>query len=188
MTPSGLKTGSSVIEVRSWESKGFGPIEARGVRSEAEGQAVFVDLGDGKNLIGILGWDRKGLNQSKIFGLVRAALAPNRKIDWKEVYTLKGKGILPEEYIPTLISFSNLSDPNSAVEVPRTDFEKIFGQGFRFEKATLETTNEPITKNLKERLLWWSQTGRPSLKAYLAFQAGNTTGGSVEPELFFQRE
>src|SRR5690348_16780515 len=44
MTPEGLKTGSSVIETRSWESN-WGTPETRGVRSDAKGQAVFVDLG-----------------------------------------------------------------------------------------------------------------------------------------------
>ena len=73
-TPDGIKSGSSVIETTYFESGGWGPVEARGVRSQAKGQAVFVDLGEGRNLVAILGFGSNGTDESKIFDLTRVAL------------------------------------------------------------------------------------------------------------------
>jgi hypothetical protein len=61
MTPDGLKTGSSVIEVR-YSSVHPLPNPGRWRSDTANGEAVYVDLGGGKNLFVLLGadrWERK---------------------------------------------------------------------------------------------------------------------------------
>ena len=74
-TPDGIRSGSSVIETTFFKSGDWGPVEARGVRTQAKGEAIFVDLGHGKNLLAILGFGPSGTDGRKIFGLTRAALA-----------------------------------------------------------------------------------------------------------------
>jgi hypothetical protein len=73
-TPDGIKSGSSVLETMYFESGCWGPVEACGVRRRAKGEAIFVDLGGGRNLVGILGWGELGGNEDGIFDLTRAAL------------------------------------------------------------------------------------------------------------------
>jgi hypothetical protein len=82
-TPDGIKSGSSVIETTFWESAGWGPIEARGVRAEARGEAVFVDLGHGSFVVGLLGWGPIAQDE-KIYSLTRDALSPGRQISWRD--------------------------------------------------------------------------------------------------------
>jgi hypothetical protein len=153
-TPDGLKTGSSVIETRFWESGSWGPIEARGVRADARGEAVYVDLGGGRHVIAILGWGAKGEDQDKVYGLTCAARAPGRRVDWKDEYKLKGKGELPPEYVPAFVIFTNLTDPKTARIVPRGKFEEVFGPGVHFARATIETTGDAVTTQLSARLPW----------------------------------
>jgi hypothetical protein len=57
MTPEGLKTGSSVIEV-SFSSTHPLPNPGRWSADTLTGEAVYVDLGGGKNLFVLLGLDR----------------------------------------------------------------------------------------------------------------------------------
>jgi hypothetical protein len=60
MTPDGLKTGSSVIEVSFTSFDVFGLVNRQG-SGTVTGEAVYVDLGGGKNLFVLLGadsWDR----------------------------------------------------------------------------------------------------------------------------------
>jgi len=50
-TPDGIRSGSSVIETTFFKSGDWGPVEARGVRTQAKGEAIFVDLGHGKRAL-----------------------------------------------------------------------------------------------------------------------------------------
>jgi hypothetical protein len=151
-TPDGIKAGSSVIETTFWESGSWGPVEARGVRSSATGEAVFVDLGRGKNLLAILGFGPSGTDDSKIFGLTRAALALGKTINWKDEYRLKGKGELPSDYIPTLITFADINDPRTARTLKPSDFSVVYGPGFGFRRALIETTTDPVTRGIDKKL------------------------------------
>jgi hypothetical protein len=135
-TPDGVRSGSSVIETRVWESGNWGPVEARGIRTSAKGDAVFVDLGRGRNVVGLLGFGPVGADESRIFSLTRAALAPEKNVRWQDEPNLKGRGKLPDEFVPTLITFSDLNDPKTARVINPAEFEKTFGPGFKFRGAT----------------------------------------------------
>lgn len=188
-TPEGVKTGSSVIEASTWESGNWGPIEARGIRSDFRGRAVFVDLGHGRNLVALLGFGPIGADQYKLFRLTRAALAPGEKFDdWKEEFRLKGRGVLPNDYIPALATFKNLNDPASAVRVEPSDMVDIFGPGFAFRQVLLETTNESVSRDIEKILPWWRSPGRPAEVAYRAWRKGSIVGPTRTPEELFQKE
>lgn len=187
-TPNGSKSGSSVIETRAFESGSWGPIEARGVRHDFKGRAVVIDLGSGKTLVGLLAFGPNGTDQNKLFRVVSAALAPGRTVDWTEEYKLKGSGVLPADYTPTLIAFADPADPKSAALVNRLDLERTLGPGFRFVQARLETTNDPVSLGIEKLLPWWNRPNRPAAQAYHAWLEGSTAGPSVEPELLFQKE
>jgi hypothetical protein len=187
-TPDGIKSGSSVIETSAWESGCWGPVEACGVRTSAKGDAIFVDLGHGRNLVALLGFGPSGSDESKIFSLTRAALAPGKDIRWQDESKLRGRGELPEELVPTLVTFSDLNDPKSASVVKPGDIEKTFGPGFKFRRAILETTNDRIGRGIDQKLPWWSIPGRPAALAYHAWTGPNASGPSIYPESLFRKE
>jgi hypothetical protein len=132
--------------------------------------------------------------------VVRAALAPGQPRDWTEESSLRGKGDLPPDYIPTLVTFTDLNDPKTARVVQPEKFEQEFGPGVRFKRAWLETvsrgiwplnlldiTGEPITWEIEQKLPWWNRPGRPAVEAWRAWLAGQTTGSAIGPETLFQR-
>jgi len=176
-----------VIETTFFKSGDWGPVEARGVRTQAKGEAIFVDLGHGKNLLAILGFGPSGTDGRKIFGLTRAALAPGKDVDWKDEYKLKGKGELPSDYIPTLITFADLGDPKTARRVKPADLGTAFGPGYSFLRAVVETTSERITRSIDQKLPWWSMLGRPTELAARAWMGSNPSGPSYDPEILFKR-
>ena len=178
-TPDGVKSGSSVIETRFFSSGCWLP-EACGMRAQARGEAVFVDLGHSKNLIALLGWGPKGADQEKLYELTRAALAPGRKVNWEDEYKLKGEGDLPPAYVPTFVIFGDLNDPKTARVVRLDQFEQVLGLSAHFKRAWIETTNDPVTRKIEQILPWL-----PSHKGYLAGErpdltntrpSGNLTG------------
>lgn len=187
-TPDGIRSGSSVIETTYFESGDWGPVEARGVRARAKGEAIFVDLGRGRNLVAILGWGKFGENEDQIFNLTRAALAASSRVDWKDESKLKGRGDLPLQYVPTLITFDDLSNPTTARLVDPTNFAATFGQGYSLHRVTLETTSASLTHSIEAKLPWWSSPGRPANVAWRAWRNGHDAGVSQYPEGFFRRD
>lgn len=182
-----MKSGSSVIETISFDS-GWGPLEARGVRSEARGEAVFVDLGGGRNVIAILGWGPDGRDTDKIYGLTRAALAPSQRVSWKDEPNLKGSGELPSDYIPTLITFSDLNDPKTARVVQPHDFPDVFGQGFRFRGAKVETTRDALTNNIEKKLPWVGDYQAETFVERRLRADAKGVGASMTPGTKFKRK
>jgi hypothetical protein len=55
---------------------------------------------------------------------------------------------------PLLVTFSDLTDPMSVQEVDSDNLQKTFGQGVRLKEITIETTDEPVTWQIKEVLPW----------------------------------
>ncbi|MBX9776150.1 MAG: hypothetical protein K2Y71_17355 [Xanthobacteraceae bacterium] len=171
-TPDGLKSGSSVIETTIRDVK-VGLPEMVGLRYGANGEAVFVDLGQGRNLFGLLAFGPNGQDQDRLNRLVRAALAPGQSRDWREEANLRGSGELPPDYVPTLVTFADLKDPRTARVVSPQEFESVFGPGVRFRRAWIETvragiwplnlfgvTGMPITQGIERMLPWLrSHTG-----------------------------
>lgn len=173
-TPHGLKTGSSVIEMRTERDGGFLIwSEARGARTRIRGEAVFVDLGpdkDGKpqNLIALLATG--SLGEDPNFGLMiaRAVLGANshqgtmgfggfaaalQRLPAGKRFELKPPNT------PTLVSFRDLADPTSARVVPadprevsETDFAAVFGEGYGLKRIWIERSRKPVNFSIEQKL------------------------------------
>lgn len=187
-TPDGIKSGSSVWETEVFESGCWGPVEACGIRRTAKGDAIFIDLGRGRNLVGILGWGKLGRNESGIFDLTKAALAPGSRVSWKDEPKLKGRADLPLQNIPTLITFDDLANPATAKVVDPTNLVLTFGPGYSLHRVTLETTSASLNRTIEAKLPWWSSPGRPAAIAWRAWLSGETAGPSLEPEGLFRKD
>src|SRR5437016_6226883 len=89
-TPGGVRSASGVMAVHMGKDGGILP-EAGGSIG-MKGDAIFVDLGDGRNLIAALA---HGVNASDYDGMSRLAMnafaAAGRKVQFRDVNQLSGK-------------------------------------------------------------------------------------------------
>lgn len=158
-TPQGLKSGSSVMQVRDWRYPSwvtFGEISGG---SSLKGEAVFVDLGpdgDGKsrNLIALLALGPFG--QDPNFYLVPGqAFEPlwRQKLRSPEFHgsswelsnlPVGTKTELSDNILPTLVTFSNVADSRTAAIIQPNKFESTFGSGFRLQNVTIEIVSNGI--------------------------------------------
>ncbi|MBD3848598.1 hypothetical protein IED13_23120 [Bosea sp. SSUT16] len=149
-----LKSGSSVIEVSTWVSGGWGFSEVGGTRSSARGETAFVDLGPKGCLVPLFVFPFPGSGF-----LERLALLAFRKkypeITAKQLSKMQGEADLQAELQPYLASFSNPLDPGTVQLVPGANVGAIFGQNMRLKRIYIELTSEaPAGGLLKERMPW----------------------------------
>jgi hypothetical protein len=173
-TPSGVKSASGVMAVHMGKDSGILP-EAGGSIG-MKGDAIFVDLGDGRHLITALA---HGPNASNFDGMSRLAMkafaAAGQNVRFKDVNQLGGKVQVYGDLIPTLVMFANLVDPKTARVLDPANIEEIFGNGFHLNRVILEMVpvglwpldvggplGEPVTREIETRLPWVT-----SVKGYL---------------------
>lgn len=165
-----VRSGSSVIEVQTTDYN-VGMPGAKGTRSLVRGQAVFVDLGKGRNVIATLGSGPAG-TVDWIADLTRSAFMPiHPGLKYRDVPNLTGSAPLTGQYIPILVTFSDLTDPKTARVVAPDRFDQVFGDGVRFKRAFVEMVpagswpfsaigwpaslaGEPITRGLEKKMPW----------------------------------
>ena len=142
-----VRSGASAIEVRVVKQPQFGPPQTSHVR----GEAVFVDLGGGRNVIALLaaGPAAKDVDYSynvvpAVFGLTFADR------DLAKLSSLRG--IRPVSRLPTFVTFADLNDPKTARVVHPDEFEQVFGPGTGLRRVTVEPVDAPITRGIEKRM------------------------------------
>jgi hypothetical protein len=193
------KSGASVIEVSLNKQPQFLP-HVPSVATTVRGEAVFVDLGDGRNVIALLA---SGSNVDYPGHIVphhfKLSYADRDLVKFPQ---LQDRWDLAGEPLPTLVTFAYLADPNTARMVRPEEFEAVFGQGVRFKRVWIEMVStgiwpfssfgwprshagEPVTRRLEAILPWWNGPGRPAAVARRAWLAGQVAGPAMEPETLF---
>jgi len=178
-TPEGLRTGSSVIAVRSILLPKTLP-DAPVLRIEVRGEAVTVDLGPRGVLFALLrGTTRTdwaggamelvtphppvvpGANQFALWhqamianrGLHvvprHAPLPPNPRRD-----SIPRPNDPPNAY-PMLVRFGDIADPASVALVDPDDLAASFGKGVKLRRITVELTDDAVTTGIEKRFVWW---------------------------------
>lgn len=178
-TPQGLKSGSSVMEVRHRTYPAWTTLGNNTGDSKLTGEAVFVDLGPGddgkpRNVIALLAFGPHA-------EMVDFYLLPTMAFEshWRQ----RPKQLRPAQEIsklpigtrtelrggrvPTLVSFTDVNNPNSVRVVPVDDFPRTFGANVLLHSAEIETVSsgtwpltwfgiggEPITTGIEKRLPW----------------------------------
>jgi len=145
------KVGSSVIEVRGKKQPTFG--NAPPILYLVYGDAVFVDLGQGRNVIATFAFGPNA--NDDIFD----TLAPRlfRMSAEQIALTLSGtdeKVELPLDLIPALVTFEDLNNPRTARVVAPNDFPAVFGAGIRFRRAFIQITSAPVSRDIEAKLPW----------------------------------
>ena len=129
--------------------------EAGGAGISFQGEAVVVDLGQGRYLFALL----KGPDTV-------LTLYPHPK-DFVEAAKLvprtKGVKILSSADYPMLVTFDNIADPKSVKLVDPSKFEASFGTGYALKSITLEITDDKVTEGKVRTIIPWISDFRNKL-------------------------
>lgn len=166
-TPAGLRTGSSVIEVDTQVAGKYSiPVPGR-VTNRVRGEAVSVDLGEGRVLFALL----RSEADTDWAGRVMYRLSPqytgeNALRDaHRNMLRHRSEKTVPRYFsrrdrmeqrlaYPMLVTFGDLDDPTSVERVDPDDLASTFGDGFSLERITVQITADPVTSGIEERLGW----------------------------------
>ena len=210
-TPQGLKSGSSVMEVRDRRYPAWTTLGNNTGESSLKGEAVFVDLGLGadvkpRNVVALLTLGPRGedvdfyLLPGKVFEPLwkkKFGTPEFRGTSWELAKLPPGTHAeLRGNLIPTLVTFADLNDPKTARAVRPNEFAQAFGQGVALRDVGIEIVSagtwpltllglggDPVTHGIEKNLGWWSGSNRP---AAVALRVAQLHLG--EPELAFKRD
>lgn len=159
-TPQGLRTGSSVIETKSWREIKILPDQH--IRSGSmRGEAVAVDLPGGQTLFALL----RGERGRHIGNLIADTLGPRdsaarepgapARVIPRLVLSRDAKGEPVEmSGLPLLVRFRDIRDPKSVDPVDPANLANSFGSGIKLHRVTVQSTDDPITTGIIKKLPW----------------------------------
>jgi hypothetical protein len=176
-TPLGRRSASGVMAVhpdRSYTRRG---------QTRTLGEAVFVELGQGKNLVALLAHiDGKLVLDDVNYVALRAYnAAVGKRVPFSEMSRLTGIVPVKGELVPVLVSFADPAAPGTARVVPPDDAETVLGKGYRLHAITAEVVpngywpldfggalGAPVTRGIQAKLPWLSGTGDSAATALRA--------------------
>ena len=193
-TPEGVKSASGVMAVHPDRSY------SRGGKTSTRGDAVFVDLGGGKNLVALLAHIDKSLELDDInYVALRAYKAAGQNVSFNQMSRMTGTVPVTGEVIPVLVSFADPADPATARLVPSDDIEGALGKGIRLRGISAEVVpngvwpldfggplGDPVTRGIEAKLPWLNGADNAAGRALQA--AGLRTGEAIDSKDAFTRK
>lgn len=167
-TPDGMKSASGVLSVHPDRSY------SRGGRTRAAGEAVFVDLGGGKNLVALLAHidDKLDLDGINYVALRAYNAAGGKRVSFNDLSRQTGAVPVTGALIPVLVSFSDPADPATSRIVPAADVAAVLGPGHLLRAVSVEVVpngywpldlggvlGEPVTRGIAAKLPWLAGAG-----------------------------
>ncbi len=175
-TPDGIKSASGVMAVtpdRGYSRKGH---------TATGGDALFIDLGSGKNLVTLLAHldhtlDLDGMN----YVALRAyGSSSGQRVSFNEMSRIRGVVPVTGELIPVLAAFADPADPSTMRTVPPDNIASVLGNGFRLHGVSAEVVpngfwpvdfggvlGEPVTRGIEAKLPWLKGSGDSAAAAAL---------------------
>jgi hypothetical protein len=161
-TPAGLRSGSSVIENRI---RHFIPImmDGAGIQFTTRGEAVAVDLPDGRTLFLLVRPDYNYLGAVRNAANAGSALPVfARQYDFqseaKFARDMRRTGavvtIPPSEHWTRMIWFRDPADPGSFEQVDPAALAASLGPGISLRRITVRASEEEIGRDILKRLPW----------------------------------
>ena len=193
-TPGGLKAASGVLSVHP--DRGY----SRRGHTATKGDAVFVDLGGGRNLVALLAHIDKTVDLDGInYVALRAYRAAGRNPSFNELSGMTGVAAVTGTLIPVMVTFADPGDPATARNVTPDGLEAVFGNGFRLHGITAEVVpngfwpldfggplGEPVTRGIEAKLKWLHAADGSAATAIKA--AGLPTGDPFDAREAFTRK
>lgn len=113
-TPSGLRSANSVVFVRREDTTRL-PLPSTGVGHSVRGEAVVIDLGDGKYLFSLIQENAYSLPQNTFGHFLKEGMG---NVELTRVLSkAKPTAQLSPEHYPLLVTFDDINDPASVKEV-----------------------------------------------------------------------
>ncbi|MDP3693101.1 hypothetical protein [Bradyrhizobium sp.] len=193
-TPEGVKSASGVMAVHPDRSY------SRGGKTTTKGDAVFVDLGGGKNLVALLAHGDKALEFDETnYVALRAYKAAGHNVSFNQMSRATGKVPVTGGVIPVLVSFADPADPATARLVPSDNVEGALGKGIRLRGISAEVVpngvwpldfggslGDPVTRGIEAKLPWVRRGDNAAGRALQA--AGLQTGEAIDSKDAFTRK
>ena len=126
-TPAGIKSASGVLAVTP--DRGY----SRNGHTTTRGDALFIDLGGGRNLVALLAHDDNkvlDLDGMNYVALRAYTAAGGQRMSFNEMSRMHGVVPARGDLIPVLATFSDPADPSTMRAVPPDDLASSFGSGF----------------------------------------------------------
>lgn len=150
-TPGGVVTGSSVQKA-DFSRANFNVPAGPSAGFKLTGEAVVVDLGEGRYLFALLQGAARlaprtfyNLHENTNEAAIDAVLAMPRGVARP----------VPPEALPVFVTFTDIGDPMTVARVDPENLAATSGPGYRLKSITLEITDEPVTKGQVENVLVW---------------------------------
>ncbi len=191
-TPEGLKTGSSVIEVRTTNSPAFPGPEAGGTRTRVKGEAVIVDLGEAGLLFALLRGQSGDVDAAGFYAAdtllgirMNTGSAEDRREKIRRLMAVERKGEIRPNRYPMLVRFRDIDDPTTVERVDPDNLAASFGEGYRLRRITVAITDDRVSEGIEERLDWLGTT----VTGYLdgAFSGGGPELSNILDTTAFRR-
>ena len=176
-TPDGRKAASSVLAVHP--DRGY----ARSGQTRTVGDAVFVDLGQGKNLFALLAHvdGKLTLDDINYVALRAYGESSGKRVAFSQMSGLTGTVPVKGALIPVLIAFTDPAAPGTARLVPPDDAEAVLGKGYGLKGISAEVVpngywpldfggflGEPVTRGILAKLPWLAGAGDSAATALRA--------------------
>ncbi len=169
-TPDGVKSASSVVEIKSEVSGSFWHA---GAADHVKGEALYLDLGPGRRPVVALIWRPTELRERRTntrwgevspSGLLISLMGLTHKPDFdyqkdlinerRRMKSVKSVfEVIPED-LPDLVTFANVADPNSVMVVDAEHLDATLGPGVRWQSITIQIVDESVTRGLEKHLPW----------------------------------
>ncbi|WP_108811930.1 hypothetical protein [Sphingorhabdus sp. Alg231-15] len=173
-TPEGMRSGSSVW---SWTLSRPSLALASPYNGKFKGEAVAVDLPNGKTLFGLVSGQE--LIPERQFRELRSRPREreDRVADIRDIASNLGastklpcekrtgdeRGVERVNYrfdCIMLVSFDDINNPKSVFLVNYHDATASLGKGYAIKAITVTIADEPVTMGIKKRLGWLEEVGR----------------------------
>jgi hypothetical protein len=155
------------------------------------GEALYLDLGpDARPLIALLTrklpkggsgrhWTRDAGPETRWMARVYDQ-TPSQDFmeDVTRLARLRGPRPIAPADLPELVTFADVKDPNSVVEVDPNDLQATLGPSITWHEITLESVDEPITTGIRAKLPWLAAYRDKTLDG-AHYRDKNTTANSL---------
>ncbi len=195
-TPDGVKTGSGVMVVTPHRGYNRG-------NTRFTGDAVYVDLGGGKNVVATLAHLDKALDLDAVNYVALRAYpeAFGKRVNFNDMS--KQTGVVPVKgaLIPALLAFADPANPGSAKVVAPDDAGAVLGKGFALRGVTAEVVpngfwpldfggvlGEPVTRGIAGKLPWLKGPDGPAAAASALKAAGLPGVDVIDAKAAFTRD
>lgn len=153
LTPQGEVRGSAVTNVRasfySNASMNFGTEVVYGLT----GEATVVEVLPGRLLFAL-----KDDSEELCFRAAKDRFAVMTRGAWLHAISGQTEPVgLSGDLIPMLVTFDDITKPETMRRVDPADLAAVFGEGVRLKAVTLEITEEAVTEGRVETMPFWKQ-------------------------------